>query len=429
MSEVNANANASNSNSSNVNASNLNVEVNLDINLEDLWTEFELESGSSVGCDDDSEDNGVRVGSDEESEDLDYVEEGPEASDTDDDVSLDEDDIFPINLGGNKGNSSEGNFGDGHGGEGNVGEGPSNINENYMREFDEDAPDLEDELMRLHGTDSERDVPNVHYNSRHTTLELGMYLRDGKQFRKALKALSIENGYPYKYMRNYTTVIHAICKVKGCGFNIRASKVRDNSSFMVKSFKPVHTCPRNFDQRLVNVDYLTTKYLEDLRDDKNMKVSVIKRKMNREFGYDISLRKCYRAKAKGVNIICGEEKEQYRRLYDYAETVMVTNPGSMVKFKTELMLEHVGPVPREIVVFQHMYYRLTPKKQCFFAGLRPIVCLDGCHLKGMLGGQLLCAIGRDRNENMFPLAIAIVNSECKDLGPSSWDCYKMILAQ
>ena len=32
------------------------------------------------------------------------------------------------------------------------------------------------------------------------------------------------------------------------------------------------------------------------------------------------------------------------------------------------------------------------------------------------GGQLLCAVGRDGNENMFPISIAVVDIECK----SSW---------
>ncbi|KAL7264160.1 hypothetical protein ACSBR1_002168 [Camellia fascicularis] len=45
----------------------------------------------------------------------------------------------------------------------------------------------------------------------------------------------------------------------------------------------------------------------------------------------------------------------------------------------------------------------------------PIVGLDGgCFLKGIYGGQLLAAIGLDGNDNMFPIAIAVVEAECKD---------------
>ena len=48
-----------------------------------------------------------------------------------------------------------------------------------------------------------------------------------------------------------------------------------------------------------------------------------------------------------------------------------------------------------------------------YAGMRPIVGLDGCHLRTSIGGQLLCTVGRDGNDNMMPLAIAVVDIECK----------------
>lgn len=35
-----------------------------------------------------------------------------------------------------------------------------------------------------------------------------------------------------------------------------------------------------------------------------------------------------------------------------------------------------------------------------------------------MGGHLLCAIARDENENMLPIAIAYVDAECKE--PWSW---------
>lgn len=38
-------------------------------------------------------------------------------------------------------------------------------------------------------------------------------------------------------------------------------------------------------------------------------------------------------------IIIGDIKAQYKRLYDYAETVRKINPGSLVKFKTSLVIE------------------------------------------------------------------------------------------
>ena len=50
----------------------------------------------------------------------------------------------------------------------------------------------------------------------------------------------------------------------------------------------------------------------------------------------------------------------------------------------------------------------------FKAGCRPVIGLDGCHIKGHHSGQLLTTVGIDPNNGMFPVAFAVVESECKE---------------
>ncbi|XP_020158364.1 uncharacterized protein [Aegilops tauschii subsp. strangulata] len=50
-------------------------------------------------------------------------------------------------------------------------------------------------------------------------------------------------------------------------------------------------------------------------------------------------------------------------------------------------------------------------KQGFKAGCRKVIGLDGCFFKGAVKGELLCAIGRDANNQMYPLAWAVVENE------------------
>ena len=61
----------------------------------------------------------------------------------------------------------------------------------------------------------------------------------------------------------------------------------------------------------------------------------------------------------------------------------------------------------------------------FHNGIRPIISLDGCHLKGVYGGQLLSAVRRDGNDNLFPIAMAVVEAETKD----SWTWFLMELTE
>ena len=40
--------------------------------------------------------------------------------------------------------------------------------------------------------------------------------------------------------------------------------------------------------------------------------------------------------------------------------------------------------------------------------------IDGCHLKGKFGGHILSATARDRNDNISPVALGVVEQENKD---------------
>ena len=57
------------------------------------------------------------------------------------------------------------------------------------------------------------------------------------------------------------------------------------------------------------------------------------------------------------------------------------------------------------------------------AGCRPLTGIDCCHLKGTTEGQLLVAVGKDVNDNIFLGAYAIVENENK----SSWTWFLQCL--
>ncbi|XP_071902556.1 uncharacterized protein [Coffea arabica] len=73
--------------------------------------------------------------------------------------------------------------------------------------------------------------------------------------------------------------------------------------------------------------------------------------------------------------------------------------------------------------FQRLYYCLYACKKGFLDGCRPIIGLDGCFLKTAFGGQLLSALGRDGNDNMVPIAFAVVEVERYD----SWKWFLELL--
>ncbi|KAM3306129.1 hypothetical protein P3S67_012999 [Capsicum chacoense] len=72
-------------------------------------------------------------------------------------------------------------------------------------------------------------------------------------------------------------------------------------------------------------------------------------------------------------------------------------------------------VPNEPQRFQRIYIYFAACKLGFRAGCRKIVGMDGCWLKGPIyGTQLLSIVGLDANNNIFPIAYAIVEKESKE---------------
>ena len=61
-----------------------------------------------------------------------------------------------------------------------------------------------------------------------------------------------------------------------------------------------------------------------------------------------------------------------------------------------------------------MYIRYNAQKVGFLEGCRPIIGLDGCHLKGRFDGKILSATAKDGNDNIFLVALVVVEQENRD---------------
>ncbi|KAK5793290.1 hypothetical protein PVK06_034432 [Gossypium arboreum] len=109
----------------------------------------------------------------------------------------------------------------------------------------------------------------------------------------------------------------------------------------------------------------------------------------------VSLTKCRKGKLKALKLIEGAHKAQYEKIYEY----LYQNEGTTTICYLDNRL------------FQRMYVYLQACKDGYRAGCRKITSLDGRFLKGYYGGYLLVAIGIDANNEIYPLAYAVVESE------------------
>ena len=119
---------------------------------------------------------------------------------------------------------------------------------------------------------------------------------------------------------------------------------------------------------------------------------------------NVVISKCKRANKLDIERIIDQSDGEYARVYDYQLELLRSNPGSTIAVT-------LNPEILESNVFERMYMCLDGCKKGFLAGCRRVVGLDGCFLKGAFKGQLLCAIGRDANNQMYHVAWAVVEKE------------------
>jgi hypothetical protein len=123
----------------------------------------------------------------------------------------------------------------------------------------------------------------------------------------------------------------------------------------------------------------------------------------------------YKAKSCTHKKLHGSMKDHYSKLGSYLVALSNANPTS-----TFHMITAPPADPNSTCeTFFRFFVCFDGVKKGFMAGCRRVLCLDGCFLKTFLGGMLLAAIGRDANDQMYPLAWEVVEGENND----SWEWF------
>lgn len=186
----------------------------------------------------------------------------------------------------------------------------------------------------------------------------------------------------------------------------------------IKSMQLNHICGFQTKNTKVTAQFLAEKYVEEWRDNPTWPISAFILKCKRDLGVEVKYYKAYYARQRAFLMIFGDASVEYHKVWDYAATIRKYYPGSTAIVKVD---DIENPPPK----FQRLYICLQPCKEGFMAGCRPILGVDGCHLKGPYPGILLSAVGKDGNNNIFPVAWALVEVENSE----TWCWFLELLVQ
>ncbi|KAK8705322.1 hypothetical protein V6N13_048926 [Hibiscus sabdariffa] len=158
-------------------------------------------------------------------------------------------------------------------------------------------------------------------------------------------------------------------------------------------------CLRVIKNRNLTAKSIAKKYLHKFIADPKYSSTLLKQDLDMEYMTDVSLTKCTRAREWALQTVFGNWRDQYEKIYEYLAELRHTNSGTITICYLDLRL------------FQRMYVCLEACKLGYKSECRPIISVDGCHLKGYYGGHILAVVGIDANDCIYPIAYAVVESE------------------
>ncbi|XP_059639816.1 uncharacterized protein LOC132282226 [Cornus florida] len=209
---------------------------------------------------------------------------------------------------------------------------------------------------------------NVRRDLRIKKLQVGQKFGSAAEFREAVRDIVIKRKFDLTFVRNDGDRVTIICKQE-CGWKIRGSSNTNDDSFQVREFNDKHNCTGVRVNGHVTYSYIAKHYIGTVRADPGCTVAGIADTVEKDLHVVVTKQKVRRAKSLAIQLIEGNHEQQFGRARDYWQLVLQSNLGSVAN--------------------------------------------------GPYGGHMLVAVGRDANNGLFPIAIACVESECRD----SWEWF------
>ncbi|RYR57758.1 hypothetical protein Ahy_A05g023463 [Arachis hypogaea] len=212
---------------------------------------------------------------------------------------------------------------------------------------------------------------------------------------------AMKESVDYRVYESEPLTFYAKCTQygSGCDWLIRVSMISRKYCWVIRRYNGSHTCTR------------ATISQDHSKLDSNTIAEAIKPSAV-EVQYTVSYRKAWLAKQKSVEKIFGGWEASYEALPIWFKAMCHKEPSTVVHFET--MPAYQGDdLITDIRVLHRVFWSYYPCIKAF-KHCKPVVLVDGTHLYGKYKGCLLVAVSHDDNNNIIPIAFAIVEGETSD---------------
>ncbi|XP_052626786.1 uncharacterized protein LOC111891964 [Lactuca sativa] len=252
--------------------------------------------------------------------------------------------------------------------------------------------------------------------------KLGDIFESPAQLKFCVTNYAVSHGYRIYFKKCDSKRIVARCgnrkEENKSPFRICAAWMYKERSFQIKAMNGDHKCSRQFKfGSIVSPEWIGRHYVTEIANKPKMKLQEMIDDIRQRYRCVVSIGHVRRERKWAKNLIEGKLTEHYARIWDYAHELLRSNPGSTCQVGVTTNLGGKNYFHRFYVCFKAL-------NDIWKRGCRRVIGLDGCFLKGQVKGELLIAIGRDANNQVYPIAWAVVDVENK----SNWTWFLELLS-
>ncbi|XP_025627740.1 uncharacterized protein [Arachis hypogaea] len=246
---------------------------------------------------------------------------------------------------------------------------------------------------------------------------VGMEFSSREAVIKAMKEYTFRRSVDYHVYESKPLTFYAKCTQygSGCDWLIRVSMISRKHCWVIRRYNGSHTCTRatiSQDHSKLDSNTIAEAIKPLVEADPSLKVKSVIAEVQSKFNYTVSYQKVWLAKQKSIEKIFGGWEASYKALHIWFEAMCHKEPSAVVHF--EIMPAYQGDdLVTDIRVLHRVFWSYYPCIRAF-RHCNPVVQVDGTHLYGKYKGCLLVAISQDGNNNIIPIAFAIVEGEASD---------------
>ncbi|KAG5535403.1 hypothetical protein RHGRI_023235 [Rhododendron griersonianum] len=221
-------------------------------------------------------------------------------------------------------------------------------------------------------------------------------------FRESLSKYSLFHGFQYIYAKNDAETVKACCRTLHCTWFVKAKVEKPSGLFRIKELMNEHSCGAaslSTSSSRSSSGLIGRIFSEAIRLSPSKRPVDVRKELKKDYGIDVTYRRAWMGVEKARSFVYGDYKKSFKELTWFVDSFKASNPDSTCDLESD-----------EARRFKRLFVGFATCKHGFKFCL-PLLFLDGTFLKGTHKGCLLAACAKDGNRGLYPICVAVVDSE------------------